>query len=350
MKKTLISAALIASALKLAFMAGADDGIEHIAKALGSDRALISATIDLELGGALEAAADEPTETPETSPESTVYAAEVLTKGKGQEKQQEQAGNQGEAQASQTTAVTISGEPDIRNDTSLDIDIGALLSDPLTLSLDADGPQILIIHTHGSEAYTQSAGDIYEESDPYRTQDNTHNVIALGDRLELVLEKYGLNVIHDTGVYDYPSYTGSYSRSGAAVEDYLEQYPGIEIVIDLHRDAIGDGETVYKTRAEIDGEECAQVMLLVGTGENGLYHPFWQDNLRLALAMQSAMDNAYPTLARPLAIKSERYNQHLTHGSVILEVGSTGNTLDQALKAVELFGNAVGPVLAELVE
>lgn len=350
MKKTLISAALIASALKLALMAGADEGIEHIAKALGSDRALINATIDLELGGALEAAAEEPEALPDEasgkSTNTTVYAAAVLSG----ENRQDQADNLGEEQAALVNTVTISGEPEIRNDTSLDIDIQAMLAAKPTLSLKAGEPQILIIHTHGSEAYTQVAGDLYEESDPYRTQDATHNVIALGDRLELILEKYGLNVIHDRGVYDYPSYTGSYSRSGAAVEDYLERYPGIEIVIDLHRDAIGDGDTVYKTRAEIDGEECAQVMLLVGTGENGLYHPYWKDNLRLALAMQSAMDDACPTLARPLAIKSERYNQHLTRGSLILEVGSTGNTLDQALRAVELFGNAVGPMLSELVE
>ena len=342
MKKALVGAALVGAALKLAVMAGAGEVLEQAVVKLGSDRALINATVNLELGGVLDTSEQETWEDTEDAFAQTVTV-------KVERPEQEQAVNLGEEYASRVEAATIVSELDIRNDTSLDIDCAAILAQGLELELQAGAPQILIIHTHGSEAYTQAAGDIYEESDPYRTEDCSHNVIKVGDVLAEKLESYGLEVIHDRGIYDYPSYTGSYSRSGAAVESYLEQYPSIQIVIDLHRDAIGSGDVVYKTKAEVGGKSSAQVMLLVGTGENGLAHPLWQENLKLALNMQQAMDQAYPTLARPLAIKSERYNQHLTTGSLILEVGSTGNTLDEAICAIELFGDAVGPMLAELI-
>ena len=340
MKKTLVGAALVAAALKLALMAGADEGMAHLVKQLGSDRALISATIDLELGGALSAEQENAGQT------LTLHTVPVISQSPVR---QEQAVNLGEERSAAVETAVITSSVEIRNDTSLDIDPQAILEQGTDIHLQPGQPQILIIHTHGSEAYTQTPGDLYEASDPYRTQDCSHNVVKLGDVLEQVLESYGLEVIHDRGIYDYPSYTGSYSRSGAAVEEHLAQYPSIEIVIDLHRDAIGSEDVVYKTQADIGGQACAQVMLLVGTGENGLAHPNWRENLALALSMQRAMDGAYPSLARPLAIKSERYNQHLTNGSLILEVGSTGNTLDEAVRAVELFGQAVGPVLAELI-
>lgn len=341
MKKTLVGAALVAAALKLALMAGADEAVGQLVRQLASDRALISATIDLELGGALSAAQ------PENGAQTlTLHTVPVVTQNSSR---QEHAVNLGEERAASVETAVMTGSVEIRNDTSLDIDTQAILAQGTDIHLQPGQPHILIIHTHGSEAYTQTPGDIYAESDPYRTQDCSHNVVKLGDVLERALEDCGLEVIHDRGIYDYPSYTGSYSRSGAAVEDYLEQYPSIKIVIDLHRDAIGSGEVVYKTVADVAGGPSAQVMLLVGTGENGLAHPDWQKNLALALSMQRAMDEAYPTLARPLAIKSERYNQHLTSGSLILEVGSTGNTLEEAIRAVELFAQTVGPGLAELI-
>ena len=236
----------------------------------------------------------------------------------------------------------------IRNDTSLEIDPDSLLEAGPDIVLSGEGPQVLIIHTHGSEAYTPTAEDMYTESDPYRTEDREKNVVRVGDVLAESLESKGIRVLHDREIYDYPSYTGSYSRSGAAVEKYLAEYPGISVVIDLHRDALGSGDVVYKTRAETESGECAQVMLLVGTGENGLYHPLWEQNLSLALYLQQAVEEAHPSLMRPLALKSERYNQHLSPGAIIVEVGSTGNTMAEAIAAIELFGGAVGDALAAL--
>lgn len=258
--------------------------------------------------------------------------------------------NSGEQYSENVINSSFPSDLSIRNDSSTEIDVEALSRQGLRLPTVQNGPQVLIIHTHGSEAYTQAGGDTYVESDPYRTEDKSQSVIKIGDVLAEVLCEKGLSVIHDREIYDSPSYTGSYTRSGNAVEKYLEKYPGIAVVIDLHRDALGSGDTVYKTKAEPSLGECAQVMLLVGTGENGLYHPNWEENLKLALYLQSSMEDKYPSLARPLSIKSERYNQHLSTGSIILEVGSTGNTLSEAINAIRYFGDAAGDTIKSLLE
>ena len=132
------------------------------------------------------------------------------------------------------------------------------------------------------------------------------------------------------------------------MERYLAEYPDIAVVIDLHRDALGDGEVTYKTVAETPGEASSQLMLLVGTGDSGLYHPNWEQNLRLAVYLQRAVNEKYPTLARPISLVNERYNQHLSTGSLILEVGSNGNSLREAITAVRLFADAAGPALLAL--
>ena len=156
-------------------------------------------------------------------------------------------------------------------------------------------------------------------------------------------------MLHDREIYDYPSYTGSYARSGEAVERYLAANPDIAVVIDLHRDALGADGVVYKTMAEEEGTVASQIMILVGSDDSGLEHPDWRSNLSLALYLQNAVDEAHPTLMRPVALVRERYNQHLTGGSLILEVGSSGNTLQEALAAVRLFADAAGPALRELI-
>lgn len=245
---------------------------------------------------------------------------------------------------------TIPGGLTIRNSTEYQPDIAWLLTEGASLELPKDGVQILIVHTHGSEAYTPDGVDLYEQSDTCRTEDKRYSVIRVGDELAEKLESYGLTVTHDREIYDYPSYTGSYSRSGEAVSAHLAAHPETAIVIDLHRDALGTDDVVYKTVAAVDGEKSSQLMLLVGTDDSGLEHPNWEENLKLALLMQQAVNARYPTLARPVSLVRERYNQHLTTGSLILEVGSSGNTLQEALSAVRLFADAVGPVLAEMVE
>ena len=243
---------------------------------------------------------------------------------------------------------TIEGGMVITNNTSYELDLNNLVSAGTSVKLASEGPQVLIIHTHGSEAYTSDIADRDTNTDNYRTENSEYSVIRVGDELTSCLQSYGLSVIHDRNIYDYPSYTGSYAKSGEAVKKYLEEYPGISVILDVHRDSIGDGDVVYKTIAEDSGKPCSQLMLLVGTGENGLEHPNWQENLKFALYLQSAVVSKYPSLSRPIALKKERYNQHLSTGSLILEVGSSGNTLSEALNAVRLFADAVAPALKEL--
>lgn len=358
MKKGIVSVLLAGAALRLAMLAGAGEAVSEWAREISSDGSLITATLSLELGSKPDLPQESPEqgqdvqETPDNSaPEGEEVLRELVSTMQVRVTPTPEA--QEETEAEETPEIlptTISAGVSVTNDTSFDIDLQALAAEGLSMRLKKDEPQVLIVHTHSSEAYTQDPFDRYEESDTSRTEDRNYNVVRVGDELASRLEEFGINVIHDREIYDYPSYTGSYTRSGEAVESYLSEYPSISIVIDLHRDALGSGDVVYKTKAEVKDRSSAQVMLLIGTGENGLYHPNWRENLKLALYMQNAMDDKYPTLARPIALKKERYNQHLTAGSMILEVGSSGNTLSEALLAIDLFADSVGPALAELIE
>ena len=239
----------------------------------------------------------------------------------------------------------------MKNETDFNPDLHALLESGPGLTLPADGPQVLIVHTHTSEAYTPSDGCRYEASDTMRTQDPSYSILRVGDVLTAKLEAAGLTVLHDRTVNDYPSYAGSYGRSGAAVRSALEANPSIRVVIDLHRDALCSDDVVYKTVAELpDAQPCAQVMLLIGTNGTGLEHPDWERNLALAVWLQDAVTRRHPTLMRPITLVNERYNQHLSPGMLLIEVGSSGNTLPEALRAAELFGEAMGDALAGRIE
>ncbi len=245
---------------------------------------------------------------------------------------------------------TISGGLSIKNTSGYDIDIDSVLSAGCPIRLETGKPQILIIHTHSSEAYSPAGLDKYDDLGTNRTLDQNLNVIRIGKELAKIFEDCGLNVIHDTQVFDYPSYTGSYNRSCEAVEKYLADYPSIKIVIDLHRDALCSDTVTYKTTATEQGVCASQVMLFVGSDASGLEHPNWRQNLSLALYLQNAVCQSYPSLMRPITLTKYRYNQHLSPGSMILEVGSNGNTLQEALAAIRLFGKAAGPAIAALVE
>lgn len=166
----------------------------------------------------------------------------------------------------------------IHNRTSKSLDLAALASSPIELSLPSDGsPQILIVHTHGSEAYTQVSEDTYHESGTARTTDTQYNIIRVGSEIERIFTEMGLSVLHDTTLHDYPNYNGSYDRSRASVEQYLSEYPSIQLVIDVHRDAlIGEDGTVYKTATDIDGNKTAQVLMVMGSNDGGLAHPNWE--------------------------------------------------------------------------
>lgn len=230
----------------------------------------------------------------------------------------------------------------MKNRTEYQVDAEGALAAPLPFGADA---AVLIVHTHSSEAYNPTQEDNYKESDPSRTEDKNYSVIRVGDELEKVLRERGVTVYHDRELYDYPSYTGAYNRSMAAVKEYMAAHPEIKIVIDLHRDALeGDGK-LYKTVAKVGDTPCAQVMLLCGTDFTGLTHPNWKENFSFAIKLQRRMVDLYPTLARPLKLSQYRYNQHLAPGALIAEIGTNGNTLREAITAVSYFGECLADVL-----
>ncbi len=228
------------------------------------------------------------------------------------------------------------------NATNYGVDMGQLVTKSLQWDLTEGGPKVLILHTHATESYTK-AGQTYEESGNFRTLNEEYNMVRIGEALAGVLESYGIGVIHDRTLHDYPSYTGAYNASRKTVERYLQQYPGIVLVLDLHRDAVelSNGRQM-DTSARVSGKEAAQLMLVMGTDAGGLQHPVWQENLTVAAQLHARLEDDAPGLMRPLYLRKERFNQDLLSGMLLVEVGAAGNTQEEALVAVEALGHAIG--------
>lgn len=242
------------------------------------------------------------------------------------------------------------GEIYVYNRTDRELDSSLLGEGTVDVSL-GEGPQILILHTHGSEAYSMTDGDTYEESDPYRTTDCTHNVVRVGEEIATVFRTYGFQVIHDTTLCDYPAYNGAYDRSKAVAEQWLERYPSIKVVFDVHRDAlVGNEGEVYKLVSDEAGQKVAQVMMVLGTDAGGADHPRWKDNLAFALKLQRNLVKGYASLARPTVLRKSRYNQQLCPGSVLVEVGGHGNSLSEAIAGGRLWADNVARTLLEMKE
>lgn len=242
------------------------------------------------------------------------------------------------------------GEIYVYNRTDRELDSSLLGEGTVDVSL-GEGPQILILHTHGSEAYSMADGDTYEESDPYRTTDCTHNVVRVGEEMATVFRAYGFQVVHDTTLCDYPAYNGAYDRSKAVAEQWLERYPSIKVVFDVHRDAlVGNEGEVYKLVSDEAGQKVAQVMMVLGTDAGGADHPRWKDNLAFALSLQRNLVKGYASLARPTVLRKARYNQQLCPGSVLVEVGGHGNSLSEAIAGGRLWADNVARTLLEMKE
>ena len=213
--------------------------------------------------------------------------------------------------------------------------------------LSQDGPQILILHTHGSEAYTPTTDAPYEPSDPYRTTDCTKNIVKVGSEMATVFRAHGFRVLHDTNLYDYPSYNGAYERSKAAVEQWLKEYPSISIVLDVHRDALSaeDG-TPYRLITTEVGKQAAQVMTVVGTNGGGSSHSRWKENLSFALFLQQKLERGFDHLARPIVLRSASFNQQLkVPGYLLVEVGGHGNTLADAITGARFWADTAARAL-----
>ena len=201
---------------------------------------------------------------------------------------------------------------------------------------------VLIYHTHTCESYTPSEGYEYEASGNFRTTDLEKSVARVGTELKAYLENKGFNVMHNTTYHDYPAYSGSYSRSLETIQSILTG-SDTQIVIDLHRDAVGSNSS-YAPTVRIDEVYAAQLMFVIGTDGGGLEHPNWQQNLKIAVKIQEKANEMYPGLFRPIIVRNSRYNQHLTTGSCIIEVGATGNIMEQCILSMQCLANILQEV------
>lgn len=218
-----------------------------------------------------------------------------------------------------------------------------LTEDILNPNIKIDNKNILIFHTHSCESYTPSEKYQYSQTGNYRTTDKNYSVIRVGNELENYLKQYNINVIHDTSYHDYPSYTGSYTRSLQTVENILKTNQS-DIIIDLHRDAVGSRPD-YAPTVKIGEDYAAQIMFVIGTNEGGLWHPNWQQNLKFAVKVQQKAEEMYPGLFKPIMLTKSRYNQHTGKYANIMEIGSTGNTLDQCLNSMKYLSAVLNEIL-----
>ena len=234
-----------------------------------------------------------------------------------------------------------------KNETDYAIDMTFLLQKDSPVVLGEEGVQVLIMHTHGTESYTQSAGHTYAASGEYRTTDSSANMLRVGQEICDILNDRGVSAVHSRTLNDYPAYNGSYNRALKDIQAHIQQYPTIQLVIDVHRDAIATGNTYYKTAAEVDGQQTAQLMFVTGTDAGGLTHAHWQDNLAFQAQLHDRLNSAYPGIMRPMSIRASRFNQHIRKGSMLVEVGACGNTLEEALAAAQIFANTLADALLE---
>ena len=201
-------------------------------------------------------------------------------------------------------------------------------------SIKFSNKNVLIFHTHTCESYTPTEKMNYVATGNFRTTDLNYSVSRVGDELEKYLNEYGFNVIHNKEKHDYPAYSGSYNRSLKTVSNIIKNNNDFSLVFDLHRDAIGSNSG-YAPKVKIGDEYCAQLMFVIGSNQGGLNHPDWIKNLSYAIKIQEKANEMFPGLFKTMIVRNSRYNQHLNNGASIIEVGATGNTLEECLNSMK---------------
>ena len=219
-------------------------------------------------------------------------------------------------------------------------DVGPLLEKPLSWDLTGTEPTVLILHTHTTESYTKN-GEDYEETSAYRTLDERYNMLSVGDTVGQILADHGITAVHDRLLHDYPSYNGSYNDARKSIEAFLEAYPSLRLILDLHRDAADTPNGQLRTTAAVNGESSAQLMLVMGTDASGLHHPQWEENLALAVKLHAVLERQAPGITRPLILRAQRFNQDMSPGALLVEVGAAGNTHAEAQMAAEQLAYAI---------
>ena len=231
------------------------------------------------------------------------------------------------------------GKVKIKNETDY-----TLTQEMLTPNITIENKNIILFHTHSCESYTSSEAYPYTPTGNFRTTDLNFTVTRVGTELENNLKQYGYNVVHSTDYHDYPAYNGSYTRSLKTVENLLQTTQS-DIIIDVHRDAIGSRSDYAPTVRIGENEVAAQIMFVVGTNAGGLWHPNWNQNLKFAIKVQEKAEEMYPGLFKPTMLTKSRYNQHTGKFASIIEVGATGNTLEQCLTSMKYLAKVMNEVI-----
>lgn len=237
--------------------------------------------------------------------------------------------------------VISNGKINVINQTNYSIDINKLLSEPLKLNTSKKGPQILVYHTHTTESFLKSIDEYTMKNIASRSSNNNYNVVKVGDALINNFKKYNINVLHNSTIHDL-DYNSSYVKSLKTLTDYVDKYPSLKMTIDLHRDALGEGK--LRVVKKINGKNVAQIMFVIGT-DSKLSNPKWKENLKLAIKVQERLNEICPGLAKPIYISKNRYNQHLTNGSVIVEIGGDGNVIDECVRSTSYLAQAINDVI-----
>lgn len=235
----------------------------------------------------------------------------------------------------------------IKNKTDVNYDFSKYLNSPLTFNVEknVNSPQVLIYHTHTTEGYMDEDVGYFYESFYSRTDNSNFNVVAVGDKITEVLNSKGISTYHDTTIHD-ATYEGAYERSANSVKEDMKKYKDIKVVLDIHRDALGTEENKIKPVFTYNEKKAAQIMILSGCDDGSNWFPNWENNLNFALKIQNKAEELYPGMTRPLSFDYFRYNEYVCDGSLLIEIGTEANSIDEVEYTGELLGNVLAEVLS----
>ena len=241
--------------------------------------------------------------------------------------------------------VLVSGDLKITNETDYNIDVKELINEPLAKKFN-DNSKVLIYHTHTNESYIRNESEFSDISIPPRSSDEDINVLKVGQELNDELNRLNIKTIHSRKYHNVPSDRGAYARSLATAKEYINNDPSIKITLDIHRDGISDSKKL-RIVENVDGVNVAKIMIVVGTDKTGLSHDRWRENLKFALKLQKKLIEYNPNIVKPIFISKNRYNQHLTDCSLLIEIGGDGNIIDESIKSAKYVAKAISDIYCE---
>lgn len=232
------------------------------------------------------------------------------------------------------------------NDTGFNkIDLKSLLNQSLKFNFNKKGPKILIYHTHAMEQYILDKKQLLSGKIPDHSTKASSSVIAVGEELKMQFKKNGIDTIHNTTYHDKYDFYRAYVESLKTLNQYIKSYPSISMTIDIHRDGSSVPGEKLRTVKMINGVNAARIMIVVGTNAGKLSHPNWMENMKLAVKLENALNKIAPGLAKPIYLSSNRYNEHVTLGSLLIEIGGDGNLIAECKESTKYIAKAIDMVM-----